>query len=180
VPAAPSRVVPGRAAGENRCPILVLGLGNDILGDDAVGILAARALRDGGDLAPSVEVLETAEAGIALMELMEGRRRVLILDSIFTRQCDPGTILDLGPADFDSVASPSPHYAGLPEVLALAERLDIPFPSDIRIVAMEVEDPFEVREGLTPRVAAALPAFTARAVQVLQTWRTETASPPEI
>lgn len=149
-------------------PALVLALGNDILGDDAVGILAAREL--GAALPGSVEVIESAEAGLALMERMEGRERVLILDSIMTRQCEPGTVLELGPRDFGKVAAPSPHYAGLPEVLALAERLGIPFPSEIRILAMEVEDPFEIREGLTPKVAAALPAFVARAREVLRQW----------
>lgn len=149
-------------------PYLVLGLGNDILGDDAVGILAARELNAG--LAGTIEIVETAEAGIALMERMEGRERVLILDSIMTRQCEPGTVLELGPSDFGKVAAPSPHYAGLPEVLDLAGRLGIPFPSEIRILAMEVEDPFEIREGLTPKVAAALPVFIARAREVIGEW----------
>lgn len=148
--------------------ILVLGLGNDILGDDAIGILAARELRPG--LPESMEVVESAEAGLALLERFEGRERVLILDSIMTRQCEPGTVLELGPEDFGKVAAPSPHYAGLPEVLALAGRLEIPFPSEIRILAMEVEDPFEIREGLTPKVAAALAGFVARAREVLAGW----------
>ncbi len=148
--------------------ILVLGLGNDILGDDAIGILAARELRPG--LPEAVEVAESAEAGLALLERFEGRERVLLLDSIMTRQCEAGTILDLGPEDFGKVAAPSPHYAGLPEVLALAGRLEIPFPSEIRILAMEVEDPFEIREGLTPKVAAALPGFVARAREILAGW----------
>ena len=146
---------------------LILGLGNDILGDDAIGILAARQLRT---LFPGVDIIETAEAGIALMELMEGRERVLILDSIMTRRCEPGTLMELNPEDFGRVAAPSPHYAGLPEVLELAGRLGIPFPSEIRILAMEVEDPFEVREGLTPKVAAALPAFVARARERVTAW----------
>lgn len=149
-------------------PCLVLGLGNDILGDDAVGVLAAREL--GAGLPAAIEIVETAEAGIALMERMEGRERVLILDSIMTRRCEPGTVLELGPEDFGKVAAPSPHYAGLPEVLDLADRLGIPFPSEIQILAMEVEDPFEIREGLTPKVAAALPTFVARAKSVIRRW----------
>lgn len=159
---------PGREREARPPSILVLGLGNDILGDDAIGILAARELRPG--LPEAVEVAESAEAGLALLERFEGRERVLLLDSIMTRQCEAGTILELGPEDFGKVAAPSPHYAGLPEVLALAGRLEIPFPSEIRILAMEVEDPFEIREGLTPKVAAALPGLVARAREVLAGW----------
>ena len=168
-PGTPLVVGDGRgASGDGLPPVLVLGLGNDILGDDAIGILAARELR--ARLPGIIEVIESAEAGLALMERMEGRECVLILDSIMTRQCEPGTVMDLGPEDFGKVAAPSPHYAGLPEVLALAKRLEIPFPSEIRILAMEVEDPFEIREGLTPKVAAALPTLVARALGVVTSW----------
>ena len=53
---------------------LVLGLGNDILADDAVGLLAARALRPSLD--DSVDVLETSVHGVALIDLLiaEDRR----------------------------------------------------------------------------------------------------------
>ena len=43
---------------------LVLGLGNDILGDDAVGLLAARRLRV--VLPTSIDILEAAGGGLTL------------------------------------------------------------------------------------------------------------------
>jgi Ni,Fe-hydrogenase maturation factor len=45
-------------------PLLVLGLGNDILGDDAVGLLAARRLRR--HLPASIPILESASGGLTL------------------------------------------------------------------------------------------------------------------
>ena len=61
--------------------------------------------------------------------------------------------------DFQKVVGPSPHYAGIPEVLRLAECLGIAFPTDLCILAMEVEDPYAVREGLSPSVENAVPVL---------------------
>ncbi len=141
--------------------VVVLALGNDILGDDAVGFLAARALRS--EFADRATFVETGEAGLALIELLEGFDKALLLDACVTGKVAPGTIVEYIPDDFSRVVAPSPHYAGLPEVLDLAQRLEIEFPREIRILAMEVEDPFTVREELTPTVAAALPRFIDRA-----------------
>ena len=149
--------------------ILVLALGNDLLGDDGVGLLAARQLRD--HAAASITVEETSEAGLALMEIMSGYDRVLILDAVMTGEVDPGTIVEFSAENFDRVVAPSPHYAGIPEVLDMSERLGIPFPGDIRILGMEVVNPFDFREGLSPAVGGALAEFVERALAILETWR---------
>jgi hydrogenase maturation protease len=156
---------------ESRLDTLLLALGNDILGDDGVGLAAARALKT--EFGGFADIEESAEAGLALMELLEGYERALLLDAIVTGQCPVGTILEFGPEDFNRVLAPSPHYAGMPEILELARRLELTFPSEIRILAIEVENPFELREELTPRVRDALPAFTQKAREILNLWRNQ-------
>lgn len=148
--------------------ILVLGLGNDILGDDAVGLIAARRLRT--SLPASVDVLEQAGASLDLLDILEPYGQALILDSIVTGTHPPGTILDFTAADFQDAPGPSPHYAGLPEVLRLAAALGIPFPAEIRILACEVADPYELREGLSPTAADALQHLLHDARQILAAW----------
>jgi hydrogenase maturation protease len=147
---------------------LVLALGNDILGDDAVGLLAARRLA--ATLPTGVEVVEAPSGGLALLELLEGRERALILDAILTGRYPAGTVLEFSAADLEKVAAPSPHFAGLPEILRLVDVLAIPFPRDLRVLAMEVADPYEVREGLTPLVERALPSLVKRAREVVGGW----------
>lgn len=153
---------------EQRPRILILGLGNDILGDDAVGLLAARRLR--AFLPESVDVLESAGGGLELLDILEGYDRALLLDSIVTGRSAPGTILEFSSDDFQKVVASSPHYAGVPELLQMARQLRIPFPETIRILAVEVEDPYQIREGLTDSAAQALPALVMRARQVLESW----------
>lgn len=149
--------------------ILVLGLGNDILGDDAVGLMAARRLRA---LVPEeVEVQESGGAGLDLLDILTGFGCALLLDAIATGQHPPGTVLEFSEADFQDVRNPSPHYAGIPEMLQLARELDIPFPRALRILALEVADPYQIREGLSDAATLALPAFVSRAREIVDAWR---------
>lgn len=152
----------------------MLALGNDILGDDAVGLAAARALRaELAGVQPPVEVIEAPGAGFTLLELLEGYDRALLLDAAVTGRCPPGTVLELPAEQLGDTVAPSPHAAALAEVLDLARRLQAPFPAELRILALEVEDPYVFREGLSAPAAAALPAFIARARQILQQWRND-------
>ena len=155
---------------------IVLGLGNDILGDDAVGLLAARRLR--ASLPASVDVLESAGAGLDLLDVLEGYGRALILDAIATGAHPPGTVLEFGAADFQKVVAPSPHFARLPELLQMARQLAIPFPETISVLACEVADPYQIREGLSPPADAALPALVARAERIVASWVSGSAPPP--
>jgi hydrogenase maturation protease len=148
--------------------ILVLGLGNDILGDDAVGLLAARRLRS--LLPETVDVVESGGGGLDLLDALEGYERALLLDAILTGKHPPGTILEFSAEDFKKDDAPSPHYAGLPTVIQLAESLGICFPTIFQIVAVEVENPYEVLEGLSKPVEASLPAVIERAEGIVHAW----------
>lgn len=133
---------------------LILGLGNELLADDALGILAARRLR--GELAGVADVLESSLSGVALIELLVGYERVILIDAIQTGENPPGTIRKLTPADLDCVFAPSPHYAGIPELIALATQLDLDFPNEIVIYAMEVTDTCSLGGPLSPAVRNSL------------------------
>jgi hydrogenase maturation protease len=81
---------------ERSARILVLALGNDLLGDDGVGLEAARQIA--GQVDGSVDVVETGEAGLALLELMEGYECALLIDSVVTGRYPPGTVIEFSPA----------------------------------------------------------------------------------
>jgi hydrogenase maturation protease len=141
---------------------LVLGLGNELLGDDGIGIVAARALRGSFPADAGVEVVESQLAGLALLDLFLGYDRAIVIDGIRTGRRPPGEVVELTAADLDPVVAPSPHYAGLPEMFAVARRLDLHFPADVRILAVETEDPWSIGRGLTDAVRRALPDIVAR------------------
>jgi hydrogenase maturation protease len=158
--------------------ILVLGLGNDIMGDDSVGLRCARAVREYPFT--GVQVVESAEAGLALLDYLEGHRSALILDAIVDQRKKPGTVVQLRPQDFRGKLGGSPHFMGLPDMLEMAEKLSIPVPSDIVILAMVVDNPTFLDESLSPEIAGSLPEYVSRALGIIQGWRGEPEKCPSL
>lgn len=145
--------------------VLLLGLGNDILTDDAIGLNVVRQLKTefAGDT--RIEVRETMEMGLALLDFMVGYRAVVIVDSIQTGNAPPGTIHELDAASLKQLTGRTPHFLGVGETLALGRQLGLAMPEHVRIIAIEVEDPFTLGTALTPVLQEALPQATARVAQ---------------
>lgn len=144
---------------------LVLGLGNDILADDAVGILAVRALKE--RLSSVADVQETAWHGVALLELFIGYERAILLDAIMTGKHAPGTIVEMDPDDLAPAYATSPHFTGLPEMIVMAKELQLEFPKTFQILAVEVADPHTIGGKMTPAVRDAIPALCDRVCAAL-------------
>ena len=157
---------------------LILALGNDVLGDDAVGIHAARELRK--EYAAAVDIIEAAVGGYALLDYIEGYERVLLLDAVATGRVKPGTVMELAREDFGPADSTSPHHVGLPEVFALADRLSIPLPHDFRIIVIEIRQPEVLSQSLSPEIQKALPALIDRAALMLNEWGVSATHPQSI
>ena len=68
-------------------PILVLGIGNELLGDDGTGITAARRLAR--LLPPEVDLLDGGTLGLLLTPLIAGRDAVLVLDAVAPSHGEP-------------------------------------------------------------------------------------------
>lgn len=147
---------------------LLLGLGNDILSDDAVGLLVARQLREelAGDA--RFEVSETTEMGLALLDFLVGRRAAVVVDAIQTGDAPPGTIHEVEIARLPQLPARTPHFLGVGETLALGCRLGLLMPRAVRVLAVEVADPFTLGTVLSPAVAAALPEIVGRAKAALR------------
>ena len=150
---------------------LVVGLGNDLLADDAVGILVARELACRAD--GRFDVIECSLSGLSLLDVLVGYDRSVIIDAIRTEKVPVGTIIEVDPQLLRSTANPSPHYAGLPEVIKLADQLRVDFPKEIRIFAMEVADSHTIGGGLSEPVAGALGQLVGRVSACLDRWESE-------
>jgi len=152
---------------------LVLGLGNELAGDDAVGVLVARALRE--ELDGVADVVESAASGLALIEVFAGYERAIVVDSIVTGRNPPGTITEMGLEHVGRVVAPSLHHAGLPELAAVAARLGLGFPSRTRVLAVEVVDPYTFGAGLSAPVAGAIDELVRRVGDQVRRWESEAA-----
>ena len=143
----------------------MLGLGNDILTDDAVGLHIVQSVR--GRLAgqPDIEVKATTEMGLALLDEIVDRESLVLVDSVQTGKVPPGHIHEVGPEELSKVFTTSPHFLGGGETLSLAKMLGLTMPRHIRIFAIEVSDPFTLSTCLTPAVEQAIASATDRVEQ---------------
>ncbi len=141
---------------------LILGLGNDLLRDDAIGLRIAGELGKAPDLPPNTVVSSTTEMGISLLEHMSGFDRVVLVDSIQTRRVPPGHVHSVDESKLKTLPFPSPHFLGIGEVLALGRALGMNVANNVRVIAIEVEDPYTVSSDLSPTLEALLPALVSR------------------
>jgi len=140
---------------------LVLGLGNEILQDDAVGLHVVRVLKGYIDN-PKIELAESQRGGLELLDLLSGYERAIIIDALVGGE--PGRIRRFSLEELEAQAKTgaiTPHRTGLIEAAALAHKLSLRFPQEIIVYAIEVARPYTVAEGLTEEVARAVPAAVA-------------------
>jgi hydrogenase maturation protease len=155
---------------------LVLGLGNELAGDDAVGLLVARAVRE--ELEGVADVVESSASGLALIETFAGYDRAVVVDAIKTGRNPPGTITEMALAHVGRVVAPSLHHAGLPELAAVAERLGLRFPAQTRVLAVEVVDPYTIGAGVSEPVEAAVGELVRRVRALLEDWELDGTQDP--
>ena len=155
------------AAEPRRRPRLVLGLGNDILRDDAIGLRVVRELHDRLPPDSDTDVLETSEMGLALLDLVVGYRELFIVDAVQTGRAEPGHLHEFEGDTLQRLPRISPHVLGVGEMLAAGRELGLAMPERVRIFAIEVADPFTLDTELTPALQAALPRVTARVLAAL-------------
>src|ERR1035438_600219 len=106
---------PPLLANAARPRVLVLGLGNDLLTDDGVGLYVARELQRQFVGQDSIHVRETTEMGLALLDFLTGYDAAVIVDSIQTGQAPPGFIHELDAASLKQLTGGTPHFLGVGE-----------------------------------------------------------------
>jgi hydrogenase maturation protease len=118
--------------------IRVIGVGNVWRGDDAVGLLAARRLRE--RLGPLVEVVDAEGDGLALLDLMEGVDHVILIDAV-KGGGRPGVTLRLDlskESRWRGLVSCSTHAMGVAEAIDLARALGR-LPEQVILYGIEIE-----------------------------------------
>lgn len=140
---------------------LLLGMGNPILSDDAVGVRLASELRRRLEVRSDLDVCEECSVGgLNLLDVIAGYDRVIVLDAVKTAGGIPGhryrfTLGDLA----DTLHLTNVHDVNFPTALELGRRLGIPLPApaDVHVVAVEVDDVETFSERMTPALEAAFP-----------------------
>lgn len=136
--------------------VLVLGLGNELLSDQAVGLIALRQLREQGECPAWLHFAECQEVALSLLDLVVGYQGLVVVDSIQTGRVGPGFVHEFRVDDAVSFGVFSPHFVGIGEMLALGKELGMNLPTEVRIIAIEVLDPCTMSHHLTAKVQAGI------------------------
>ena len=157
--------------------IIVIGLGNPLLGDDGVGWRVADevegrldAARLAGREIPGVEIERLGVGGLRLMECLTGYDTAILVDAAEfpdrpcgeVRCCSFEDLADYAAGHLDSA-----HDASLRTALALGRRLGADLPERIETVTIQAQRTDEFSEDLSPAVLAAIPAAASAVVELL-------------
>ena len=137
--------------------VLVLGIGNLLMGDDGIGVHVARALSGDPSLPAGVRIVDGGTLGLDLLPLVADAGALVVVDAVDLK-ANPGTVRVLRGDELHGALGGhvSPHQVGLADLIAVA-RLTDSLPDPVALVAIQ---PAMVAAGveLSAACSAALPA----------------------
>ncbi|MCP5039172.1 MAG: hydrogenase maturation protease [Rhodobacteraceae bacterium] len=159
---------------DDNATILVLGLGNTLLTDEAVGVRVAEYLvghpesREVG-----LRPMDGGTMGLTLLVEMEDAEALIIVDAAFLNK-EPGAIEVFEGLEMDHFLrnrGRSPHDIGLDDLMD-GLRLRQAVPDHRALVGIQPEV-LTVGENLTHAVAAAMSAASDEIIAIARRWREE-------
>jgi hydrogenase maturation protease len=146
-----------------RCPLLVLGLGNVLLEDDGVGSAAVSLLLDRFSVPPAVRVLDGGTLGLSLLPHLENADAVILVDAV-RADATPGTVVQLAGDDVAAAVATrlSPHQVGVADLLDGARWLGR-YPRRVVLLGL-VPASMNLAVGLSPGVHRSLSELVDRIV----------------
>jgi hydrogenase maturation protease len=145
-------------------PILVLGIGNYLLGDEGVGVHAVRAL-ERESIPPGVTLLDGGTGGFHLLSYLQDYPTVLLIDATMDGGA-PGTVRVIRPrfaSDFPRALSA--HDIGLRDLIEstiLTGKLP-----DIHLLTVSVSTINDMKTELSAAVSAAIPSVVSSVMRIL-------------
>jgi hydrogenase maturation protease len=144
-------------------PLVVIGLGNPLMGDDGIGWHIARRLAADRRLPETVEVISGGTDLLRLAGQIEGRSRVMVIDAI--EDGNPVGHVSLFPDNSPALNDCQQHAHHLSAVQAIG-LLKLVAPVRFTLLGVSISSA-AVAEDLSPALAACVPAILDRVLQEL-------------
>jgi len=137
---------------------IILGVGNQILGNDGVGIHVTNSLKKHVK-DPNITIDDAVTGGMNLLELILGYDKAIIIDAVKMENGEDGEVKKILLNDFSTMHSCNPHDVSLIEAIEVAKKMgENRIPKEIIIIGITMKQiPCEFGEKLSPKIAAALP-----------------------
>jgi hydrogenase maturation protease len=146
-------------------PVLILGIGNYLMGDEGIGVHMAQILDKEID-SVDIDVVDGGTGGFHLLEYFEMYNHVILIDA--TLDSNPvGTIRLIKPrfaADFPNAMST--HDIGLKDLVCLLQLLDkMP---DVQLFVVSIESIQQQGVNLTPEIQNVIPELKSRIMELAE------------
>jgi hydrogenase maturation protease len=150
------------------CQIALLGLGNLMRTDDAVGMLTLQTLKECGRLPPKIRVIEGGTLGLDLLDSLRGISHLLVLDAVDTGVV-PGTLSRFEREEIDELpVSKSVHLLGFSDLMGALRLMDAA-PSEVVLLGVQPAST-DWGTALTPELERAQHALIQSALAQLAQW----------
>lgn len=155
--------------------LLVLGMGNEILSDDGVGLVVLDMVAEkcGGRPGREVTFKKMNTGGLDLIYETEGFDQLIVVDAFFSEESVPGRVRTLGAGDLggngELSAVDSAHLLSLPDAMEVSRRLGYKTPELLAAVVVDVgESCLVFGEELSPIIAAAARVATGVVMKLIE------------
>jgi hydrogenase maturation protease len=129
---------------------MILGVGNDILTDDAIGPKTVKALEKKYSL-PGFEYHTTTLGGLDILEFINGYDWVVFIDAIKTKGGIPGSVYEFTPEDFkETLHLTNIHDISFLTAIELGKQLGLKIPDIMHIFAIEIIEDRVFGDEFTP------------------------------
>jgi hydrogenase maturation protease len=149
--------------------ILILGIGNILLGDEGAGIRVIERFSQRFSVPRGIELVDGGTAGMRLLDTLAGRDRVIVADAVKAPK-PPGTLVRLVDAEVPALFENrlSPHQLGLADVLAALDLMDR-VPAQLIVIGI-VPARVDFAVGLSPEVNEAVDRAVEAVADQLCSW----------
>jgi hydrogenase maturation protease len=149
--------------------VLVLGLGNVLLGDDGLGAAAVARIERDYRIPPGVRLEDGGTLGLSLLGLLAESQNVILVDAV-RADAPPGTLVRIDGADVGNAVRErlSPHQVGVADLLDAARLIDR-YPSAVRLLGL-VPDSIELAVVRSSVVDGGLEQLVAAVVCEVQSF----------
>ena len=152
-----------------RITVLVLGIGNLVMSDDAIGVLVAQQLQSRYLFPENVEIVDGGTLGLDLLPKLENITHLIMVDAVETGD-QAGTCVRLCGQELPIALETklSPHQMGLKDLLAVSELMGHT-PSEMVLIGVQPGS-IEMEIGLTPEVEDQLETLISNVLIEMAKW----------
>jgi len=163
---------------------VIIGLGNEFMRDDGLGIYALREIRkrieangpdevpDKGASSHNIILRESTVGGLELLDCLVGYQNCILLDAVVTGKYPVGTVYrHIYHYNDEPVRLITSHQINLTELLGFAKLYQTVVPSSIIIYGMEAADVMTFSPGCTAAVKEKLPVLVDEVMKELNSYR---------